>query len=102
MAQAVSRRPVIAEARVRSQVSPCDIFVELSHIKAGFPTALWFAQPLTEICSSNISWCGKGGRCVGLTTLPLSCADYIEICELQTPETLWALMRLYRDCLPLN
>ena len=24
---------------------------------------------------------GKGGRCVGLTTLPLSCADYLEIWE---------------------
>jgi hypothetical protein len=23
----------------------------------------------------NISWGGKGGRCVGLTTLPPSCAD---------------------------
>ena len=28
----------------------------------------------------NISWGGgKGGRCVGLTTLPTSCADYHEI-----------------------
>ena len=26
---------------------------------------------------------GKGGRCVGLTTLPLSCADCLEIWELQ-------------------
>jgi hypothetical protein len=31
-------------------------------------------QPLTEMSIRNISW-GKGGRCVGLTTLPLSCAD---------------------------
>ena len=33
---------------------------------------------------------GKGGRCVGLTTLPLSCADCLEIWEPQTPGTLWA------------
>jgi hypothetical protein len=30
---------------------------------------------------------GKGGPCVGLTTLPLSCADCIEIWEPETPET---------------
>ena len=29
---------------------------------------------------------GKGGRCVGLTTLPPSCADCLEICESQSPE----------------
>jgi hypothetical protein len=29
----------------------------------------------------------KGGRCVGLTTLPLSCADYLKIWELQPPGT---------------
>jgi len=31
---------------------------------------------------------GKGGRWVGLTTLPLSYADFLEIWEPQTPETL--------------
>jgi hypothetical protein len=30
---------------------------------------------------------GKGGRCIGLTTLPLSCADFIEIWERQPPGT---------------
>ena len=34
---------------------------------------------------------GKGGRCVGLTTLPSSCADCLEIWENQPPGTLWAL-----------
>jgi len=33
---------------------------------------------------------GKGGRYVGLTTLPPSCADYLEIWEPQTPGTLKA------------
>jgi len=33
---------------------------------------------------------GKGGRCVGLTTLPPPCADYLEIWEPQPPGTLWA------------
>jgi len=34
---------------------------------------------------------GKDGRCVGLTTLPPSCADCLEIWEPQPPGTL-------RDC----
>jgi len=31
---------------------------------------------------------GKGGRCVGLTNLPLSCADFLEVWEPQPPGTL--------------
>jgi hypothetical protein len=33
---------------------------------------------------------GKRGWCVGLTTLPHSCADCLEIWEPQPPGTLWA------------
>ena len=33
---------------------------------------------------------GKGGRCVGLTTLPSSCANCLEIWERQPPGTLQA------------
>jgi hypothetical protein len=33
---------------------------------------------------------GKGGRCVGLTTLQSSCADCLEIWKPQHPRTLWA------------
>src|SRR5215510_5311847 len=51
--------------------------------------ALGLTQPLTEMSTRNISW-GKGGRCVGLTTLPASCADCLEIWEPQTPGTLRA------------
>jgi len=36
------------------------------------------AQPLTEINNSNISW-GTADRGVGQTTLPPSCAEYLEI-----------------------
>jgi hypothetical protein len=36
---------------------------------------------------------GKGGRCVGLATLPPSCADCLEILELQTPGALMACNR---------
>jgi hypothetical protein len=34
-------------------------------------------QALTEMSTRNISW-GKGGRCVGLTTLPTLCADFLK------------------------
>jgi hypothetical protein len=41
---------------------------------------------------------GKGGRCVGLTTLPPSCADCLEIWEPQPPGTLKDWIGLNRDC----
>ena len=45
--------------------------------------ALGLIQPLTEMSTRNISFGGKGGRYVGLTTLPPSCADCLEIWEPQ-------------------
>ena len=36
--------------------------------------ALGSTQPLTEMSTGSISWRGKDGRCVRLTTLPPSCA----------------------------
>ena len=48
-------------------------------------------QPLQEMSTRNISWGGgKGGRCVGLTTLPPTFADCLEIWEPQPPVTLRA------------
>jgi len=41
---------------------------------------------------------GKGGRCVGLTTLPPSCADCLEIWEPQFPGTLRACPGPQWDC----
>ena len=54
------------------------------------PTALLRAP--TEMSTTNI-FCGrKRGHCVGLTTLPPSCADCLEIWEPQPSGTLraWA------------
>jgi len=45
---------------------------------------------------------GKGGQCVGLTTLPPSCADCFEIWEPQPSGTLRACPGLCRDCLTIN
>jgi hypothetical protein len=44
--------------------------------------ALGLTQPVTEM--------SKGGQCVGLTTLPPSCADCLEVWEPQPPGTLRA------------
>jgi len=59
--------------------------------------ALGLTQPLTEMSTRNISWGGTGGWCVGLTTLPPSCADCLEIWEPQTPGTLRAFPGLQWD-----
>jgi hypothetical protein len=55
--------------------------------------ALVSTQPLTEMSTRNISWGGgggKGGRCVGLTTLTPSFADCLESSEPQTSRALRA------------
>ena len=44
---------------------------------------------------------GKGGLCVGLTTLPPSCARFLELQEPETAGTLRFSPEFYRDCLTL-
>jgi hypothetical protein len=61
------------------------------HNRFGRTMALGSTQPLTEMSTRNISLGGGGGegdRCVGLTTLPPSCADCLEIWEPQPSGTL--------------
>ena len=41
---------------------------------------------------------GKGGRCVGLTILPPSCANCLEVWQPEPPGALRACPDLYRDC----
>jgi hypothetical protein len=50
-------------------------------------------QPRTEI-GTGIFAGGKGGRFVGLTTLPPSCADCLKIWEPQPPGNLRACQGL--------
>jgi hypothetical protein len=59
--------------------------------------ALGSTQPLTKMSTSNITW-GKSGRCVGLTTLPPSCADCLKIWEPQPPGNRRASQGLQLDC----
>jgi len=56
--------------------------------------SLGSTQPLTEMSTIG----GKVGRCVGLTTLPPSCADCHEIWEPQLPGNLRACQGLEWDC----
>jgi len=51
--------------------------------------ALQSTQPPTEMRTRN-TFRGKGGRCLGLTTLPHSCADCLEIWKPLLPGTLWS------------
>ena len=62
-----------------------DGFIEIFHLHnpSGRTVALGLTQRLTEMSTRNISWWGKGGRCVGLT-LPISCADCLEIWDPHT------------------
>jgi len=52
--------------------------------------ALGSTQPLTEMSTREYALGGEGDRCVRLKTLPLSCADFLEIWEPQNPGTLRA------------
>ena len=59
------------------------------------PAALWPLSRLSlyEMCVPGIFPGRRGDRCLDLTTLPPpSCADCLEIWELQTPET-WVCNR---------
>ena len=66
---------------------------------AGCTVALGSTQPVTEMSTRNVYLGGEGGRCVGmrgLTALPPSWADCLEIWEPQRPGSLEACPGLYR------
>jgi len=54
--------------------------------------ALGSTQTLTEMSTRSISWGGKGGRCVRLTTLPPSNAVCLAIWEPHLSGTLRACL----------
>ena len=43
----------------------------------------FYFQTSTERSTTDLPW-GKGGRCLGLTTLPLSCADFLKSLRVST------------------
>jgi hypothetical protein len=73
-----------------------DFFIDI--LLLGRTMALGSTQPLTEMSTRNIFQEGKGNQCVGLTTLPPTRADCLEIWEPQPHGTLWACQGLQWDC----
>jgi hypothetical protein len=60
---------------------------------------------MDSVSVSEISPTGrgnKGGRCIGLTILPPSCVDCLEILAASTSWSRKSLPDLYRDCFTFN
>ena len=55
-----------------------------SRVLSGRAVVLGLTEPLTEMSTKDISWGSKGGRFIGLVTVPPSGADFLQI--------------LYRNC----
>jgi hypothetical protein len=88
--------------RVAGSIPDSAIRIFLWRNPSGRTVALRSTRPLTEVSTCNVFLGGKGGRCVGVTTLPPLCADFCyEIWEPQSPEILRVCSGLYRDCFTL-
>jgi len=77
--------------------------VRFPMVSLEFFIAIWHYGPEVDSVSKGNEYqeyflgC-KGGRCEGLTILPPSCADYLEIWEPQHSGTHWACPGLEWDC----
>ena len=60
--------------------------------------AVGSTQPVKAMNTRIFRGGSKGGRCVGLTTLQLSCPNFLEIWEPQPPGILRASPGLSMDC----
>jgi hypothetical protein len=66
--------------------------------KLRFPDFMTSAHEGGKVVQPGIFPGGKGGQCVGLTTLLPSCAECLEIWESQPPGNFWACPGLLWDC----
>ena len=67
------------------------------HNPSGHTMAVGSTQPSNRNEYEEYFLEGKGGRCVGITTLPNSCADCLEIWEPQTSGILTSCPGMNRD-----
>jgi hypothetical protein len=54
-------------------------------------------QPLTEMSTRDLPWGSKGGRCVGLITIPPPCADCKKFWKPETSGAVSAYPRVCRE-----
>jgi hypothetical protein len=82
-------------SRIRFPMVSLEFFIDIT-----LPAALWhWGRPsLSQKWAPGILPRGNGGRCVWLTTVPLSSAGCLEILEPQPPVYLRDCPDLYRDC----
>ena len=74
-----------ARSRVRFQLVSLEFFFDIILPMTLWP---WGRLSLEQKWVSGIFRVDKGGRCVGMSTLPPSCTDRLEICEPQPSGTL--------------
>jgi len=91
-------------ATIRKEAGPIPNHVILIFIYPVLPTALW--RGVDSASNRNeyqvsLLW-PTGGRCVGLTTVPLSSADCLEIWEPQPTGALRVCPRQWRNCFTFN
>lgn len=71
--------------KVAGSIFVCVTVIFHSYSPSGQTMVLGSTRPLTQMRSVWL----KGSRCVGMTNLPPSCEDFLEICETQAPGNLW-------------
>jgi hypothetical protein len=69
---------------------------------SGRSTALGLTQLLTELSTRRISYGGKGGQSIGLTTISPLCANFLEILGASTSWSPKGLSRLVNGLIKNN
>jgi len=78
----------IGRSLVRSQLVSLEFFIHIKSFWSHYGPGIDSASNRNEYQEYFLG--SKGGRCIGMTTLPSSCANCREIWEPQSPGALWA------------